>query len=406
MKIVLTTYGSRGDVQPMLALALALQAAGQDVLLAGPPEKAAWARELDCPYVSIGSDVTDYIDGMQNAHSPASALRFIGLVRREIVYQLDTFPRLVAGADLVIGASLVFGLSTVAEMLSIPYRYVCFTPQLLPSRHHPFMAFKQQRFPHWYNRWTWWIEKTADRFNLGGLINRHRRQLGLPLVRDIWTHILGTRGIVASDEFVAPIPADARGSFTQTGYLHLQQPHRRLASLESFLGNGPPPVYAGFGSMPVRDQARNLSLIVEAARCAGRRVIISKFWSGTTPYDRADDVFFIRHYPHLKLFPRTSAIIHHGGAGTTASGIFSGVPQIIVPHILDQYYWGDRIQRAGLGPRPIWRTRLTKGRLARAIAQSTTDKRMHKKVQEASQTARRKDSLGLAVRTLLQAGVV
>lgn len=402
MKIVLTTYGSRGDVQPMIALTLRLKASGHNVLLVGPPEKESWAREMGCPYRPLGSDVTDYIDRMNDAHSVGSAIRFIRLLRREVACQFQAFPNIIAGADLVIGASLVFGLSTVAESMGIPYRYVCFTPQMLPSSHHPFMVFKHQHFPKWYNRMTWQAVKMLDRFNLTRLVNQRRRELRLAPSANIWLHILGSRGIVASDEVVCGIPPDVAPQFTQTGYLHLTQPDCLLEALEIFLEKGPPPVYAGFGSMPVKDQARNVPLIVEAARSAGQRVVISKFWEGRTRYDRAEDVFFIRHYPHMKLFPRMAAVIHHGGAGTTASGVISGVPQVIVPHILDQYYWGDRIRRARLGPKPVWRARLTRPRLAAAIQTCLGDRRIREQACKASRAVQQHDSLDRAVRVLLE----
>ena len=175
MKIVLATFGSRGDVQPMLALSLALKSKGHEVLLAAPPEKAPWAKQLGCPFLPLGSDVTAFIDDMENAHSLRSAIRFVSFLRNELNTQFDLLPKIMAGADLVIGSSLTFALSTLAESMGIAYRYIAFTPQLLPSGYHPFPAFKHQRFPKWYNRMTWQIAAILDQFNLTRLINNHRR---------------------------------------------------------------------------------------------------------------------------------------------------------------------------------------------------------------------------------------
>ena len=124
MKIVLATFGSRGDVQPMLALSLALQAAGNDVLLAAPPEKAGWAEQLGCPFFPLGSDVTAFIDDMEDAHSIRAAVRFVSYMRSELVSHFDVLPKIIEGADLVVGASLAFSLATVAESLGIAYRYI------------------------------------------------------------------------------------------------------------------------------------------------------------------------------------------------------------------------------------------------------------------------------------------
>ena len=263
MKIVLATFGSRGDVQPMLALSLALQRAGHGVLLAAPPEKGAWARRLGCP----------------------------------------------------------------------------FTP-------------------------------------------------------------LGERVLLSSDEAISSAPPDAKPNVFQTGYLHLDQDDRHSAALETFLNAGPPPLYAGFGSMPQKDQKNNIPVMVETARSAERRIVIAKYREtpSTTP---EGDVFFIGNYPHLKLFPRMAAVIHHGGAGTVAAGAASGIPQIVVPHILDQYYWGNRIYRSRLGPEPIWRSRLTARKLARAIDRAVSDQAMKQKAEAVAGMISPRESLNKAIHYLL-----
>jgi UDP:flavonoid glycosyltransferase YjiC (YdhE family) len=307
---------------------------------------------------------------------------------------------MVAGSDLVVGTSLAFGLATVADRLGIPYRYIAFTPQLLPSARHPFMTFKHQGFPEWWNRLTWRMVSAADRINLTRMINDRRRAWGLSPIPDAWPHILSPRVMVAADAEIYPLPPDRETDAAQTGYLHLDQPDVRLPALEAFLDKGPAPVYAGFGSMPRRDQARKVSLLVRAARVAGRRVIIGRFWKGTTPFDRADDVFFLKGYPHLRLFPRMAAVVHHGGAGTTATAAVSGVPQVIVPHILDQYGWADRVWRSGLGPRPVWRSRLTWRRLARALDEALGRESFKEAAAETARGIDRETSLARAVREL------
>lgn len=129
---------------------------------------------------------------------------------------------------------------------------------------------------------TWKLARIADSFNLTLILKRKHKGFGLGPVEDAWLHILGRHVIIASQ-------------------------------------------------------------VVEAARSAGRRAIIARFWEGAAGPSERGDVFFIKGYPHLKLFPRMAAVIHHGGAGTTATSAASGVPQIVVPHVLDQYYWGHRV---------------------------------------------------------------
>ena len=398
MKIILATFGSRGDVQPMLALSLALKSKGHDVLLAAPPEKAAWARRLGCPFHPLGSDVTAFIDNMENAHTLRPAIRFVSFLRNELNTQFDLFPKIIAGSDLLIGSSLTFALATLAESMGIAYRFIAFAPQMLPSGHYPFPAFKHQRLPQWYNRMTWRIARLLDRYNITRLVNYHRRQLGLKLIRDAWRHILGQHVIVASDSTIAKVPPDVlEPAFTQTGYMHLNQPDQQLPELNAFLDAGPAPVFAGFGSMPRRDQIRNTAVIVEAARLSGQRVVISKFWDEPADFSNSDDIFFIRKYPHLKLFPKMAAVIHHGGAGTTATTAISGVPQIIVPHLLDQYYWGNQVYQSQLGPRPIWRSQLTSRKLAAAIQECLSHEQIRQKAMAAAGIINQQDSLEITV---------
>jgi len=320
-----------------------------------------------------------------------------------VICQFDIFPQIIAGADLAVGSSLVFALSTVAESMGIGYRYIGFTPQLLPSGEHPFPACKHHGLPKWYNRMTWRVGRMLDQFNLTWLINKKRRQLGLKPVQDAWLHILGHHVIVASDKVIAKVPQDVEPAFTQTGYMHLDQPDRGLPELEAFLSAGPPPVYAGFGSMPRQDQASNVPMIIHAARSAGKRVVIAKFWDEPSEFSNSDDVFFIRGYPHLKLFPHMAALIHHGGAGTTASSAISGVPQIIVPHLLDQYYWGHQVYRSHLGPKPIWRSKLTSRKLAEAIQECLSNDLIRQKVKTAPEMINPRDSLEMTMREVVKA---
>jgi UDP:flavonoid glycosyltransferase YjiC (YdhE family) len=400
MKIVLCTFGSRGDVQPMIALTLALQSADHDVLLAGPPEKASWINALGCNFQPLGKDVTSFIDSMENAHAIGVGAHFVRFVRAEINAQFDSIPDIIAGADLVLGASLVFSLSSIAEAMGIQYRFIAFAPQLLPSGYHPFLVFKHQGLPGWLNRMGWHLATYLDKLNITRLINTHRRKLGLAPLNSAWQHILGQDIIIASDQELAKVPPDAAISYTQTGYMHLAQPSRHLPDLEAFLSAGPAPVFSGFGSMPKLDQAKTVAMIVEAARNNVRRVVIAKFWDEPSEFSESEDVFFIQKYPHLELFPHMAAVIHHGGAGTTATTARSGVPQIIVPHILDQFYWGNQIHKAGLGPKPIWRSRLTAKKLSQAIEESVTNQVLIRNAKEVGEALRRKDSLGDAVQEI------
>jgi UDP:flavonoid glycosyltransferase YjiC (YdhE family) len=153
--------------------------------------------------------------------------------------------------------------------------------------------------------------------------------------------------------------------------------------------------------MPIRDQIRTVSIIVKAVRLAGQRAIISKFWEKPSEFSKAGDIFFIKRYPHLKLFPNMASAVHRGGAGTTATAAIGGVPQIIVAHLLDQYYWGNQIHQSKLGPTPIWRSKLTSKKLAAAIRECLTDESIQRNARKTADTIKEQDSLELTVSEIL-----
>ncbi len=406
MKIILATCGSRGDVQPMITLCLALQDTGHNALLLGPPEKASWARQLGCSYTAFGKDVTAFIDTMEDVVKPSTALSFISFVREEIRSQFKVLPRLIKNADLVIGSSLMFGLSSIAQAMDIPYRYVAFTPQLFASKNHPFLIFKTQTLPKWLNRLSWKTATMLDRFNTTLLLNQGRKKLGLTPINDAWDHILGKNPIVACDKEIAAIPDDVDRDVVQTGFLHptLLKPER--PDLDQFLEEGSKPVYAGFGSMPPKDQQKNIPLLIAAAKQANIRIIIAKFWEAPYPGPLNEDVFFINAYPHLDLFPKMAAVIHHGGAGTTAAAAISGMPQIIVPHILDQYYHGHKIYTSGMGPKPIWRSKLSKKKLAAALKECLYNPGIKQTAKKVAQKINSKASIKSIVRAIEQTKMI
>ena len=265
-KITLVTCGSRGDVQPILALAIALKSLGHEVLLAAPPENADWVRSYKCPFHPLGNSVEAVLEKVPNAHTIKPAIVFLRFVRQELQVQFSELPAIIRGAHLVLGASLAFGLHTVADSLGIPYGFIALTPQLLRSSQHPFLAIRNHSLPLGLNYLSWQIAKALDAMYLKPLMNRERRRLGLKPIDDSWTHILGSHVMVASDPILGKVPSDVQQDYTQTGYFHLRQPDHLDKNIERFLGAGRPPVFVGFGSMPGRDQKGILPLLVEAAR--------------------------------------------------------------------------------------------------------------------------------------------
>lgn len=399
MKIILATSGSRGDVQPMLALALALQTAGHEVLLLAPPENADWVEGYSCPFRPFGTNFEAFLDEMKDAHTFKAAIIFLRFMRRELEIQFSQLPAIIQKADLILAASLCVAAPTFAELRGIPYRFIAFCPQLLPSRYHPTPTIRNHNLPLWLNRHTWWLDRKADGFLIKSIINKKRDRMGLKPIHSTIDHLLGNPVMVASDQVLSPVPMDVGQDTTQTGYFHLHQTDKLIPDLETFLASGSSPVYVGFGSMPKQDLRGIIRLVMEAGRSAGRRLIIS-IGKDANRLPTSEDCFFADKTPHKRLFPRVSVVVHHGGSGTTATAARAGVPQIIIPHILDQYYWGDRIHRAGLGPRPIRRSHLTAKRLAEAISESLSNDAFRRRAKQVAGIIQGQDSIGHAVRLI------
>ena len=398
-KVVLATYGTRGDIQPLLALALSLGRHGHDVLLAAPPEQVAWIESHGCPSRPLGSDISGWIGRFANVHTIKPLIVFLDFFRQEIRKQFSQLPGIIRDADLALGASLCFGLHSAAAHLDIPYGFVALTPQLLPSSRHPFIAAKSQNLPLWLNRLSWNLARLVDRVNFTAVLNEERRHLGLKPVKDIIGHVLGDHVIVASDSILGGVAPDVRQNTVQTGYFHLDgvDGSGLPEEVDEFLADGPAPVYVGFGSMSTGDEQALVSLILKSLRSVGQRGILAGFRFDLNGLTAAKDCIFVKETNHRSLFPRVAAVVHHGGSGTTAAASRAGVPQVIVPHVLDQHYWGERVYRCGLGPRAIRRSRLTSGRLAKAVYECVSDGKYRRRSAVAAQNIQKQNSLNSAV---------
>jgi UDP:flavonoid glycosyltransferase YjiC (YdhE family) len=254
----------------------------------------------------------------------------------------------------VIVGSSVFTVGTIlSESLKKPYVFIAFCPQMLPSSEHPSPMVKWQTLPRALNRHSWTVNEWAWGLLLQKTLNAARSTLGLPPVTRTWESLIGSHPIVACDPALAVAPTDYPLAVTQVGAMFAQQTEALSPELESFLQAGPPPVYIGFGSMSDPNPQKTTERIIEAAKRAEVRAVISKGWARLGAEAVPRDVLLIGPEPHTKLFPRCAAVVHHGGAGTTHAAARAGVPQVLMPQLLDQFYWADRVQRVGIGPTKV-----------------------------------------------------
>jgi sterol 3beta-glucosyltransferase len=260
----------------------------------------------------------------------------------------------------------------------------------------------QSPFSQRYNRLTYDMIQRLQWFLLGGARNEiATKHLGLPKskFKDFQALLATTPALTVVSKHVFPRPSDWPEHFQVTGYLFDDDPQwTPPQDLVDFLEAGESPVYIGFGSMPDSKPEQTTDLIIKAVQRSGKRAIILKGWAGFGKADVPDNIHILKYAPHSWLFPKMAAVIHHGGAGTTASGLRAGVPTVIVPHSGDQPYWGRVVKELGVGTAPIPRKKITVDKLAAAIQEATSNRIMQGNTVVLGQQISGEDGVGEAVK--------
>ncbi|MBW4518768.1 MAG: glycosyltransferase [Scytolyngbya sp. HA4215-MV1] len=351
MRILLSTIGSRGDVQPLVAIALALQALNQEVRLCVPPDFCDWIESLGMLVIPIGPELCSTGRANPTAARPTLEQRR-QMMADTVATQFETIAAVAQGCDVIVGATaLQIAAPSIAEKIGIPYVFVAYCPIVLPSPHHapPVLGMLGDApIPTKNDYRDLWVQD-AHRWNdlWGSLLNSHRASLGLMPVSDVRRHILTDQPWLAADPVLAPWPEPLDQSVFQPGAWILPDERPLSPELEAFLDAGEPPVYFGFGSIRAPE---NLSqVMITSARSLGRRAIISRGWANLPLVDNKPDCWVIGEVNQQALFKRVAAVVHHGGAGTTTTATLAGAPQVVIPQMYDQHYWAQRIHKLGIG---------------------------------------------------------
>lgn len=370
MRIVLAADGTRGDVQPMIELSVRLAGAGHDIVLCASTDFAAQAASRGVRFVSGGSSPREFLAehaGVIERHPVRALSEAIRYLRQHFETRLAALVDLARGADLVVGAGAEMAASSAAEAAGAAYRYVVYCPAMFPSREHGPIFTPWQGLPGWVNRALWPLVIRPLTWSLRGVLGPARCRLGLGPRADMLSLLFGSRPLLAVDPSLARAPGDAPFPVDQTASLHPLEGDPLPAKLESFLEAGRPPVYLGFGSMPDPDPAGTTRTLVDAVTRVGCRAVISAGWAELGEGPLPDGVLAIEAVSHPTLFPRCAAVVHHGGAGTTTTAARAGVPQLVVPHIADQFYWARRVAHLGVSVPAMARRRLDAAGLAAAL---------------------------------------
>ena len=387
MKVLLVATGSRGDTQPMLALGCGLQEAGHEVRLAGSPDFRDWAERLGLTFDDVGRPIQTWLsEYAPNIDKPLALALSLGRdAGPETEAQFDDLEKVfdIFDPDVVIAASVMLAAQSFAQARDLPYRHVAFCPQTIPSTLHPPPVVTWQNHSPTANKFYWWIQRVAFNFLAKRRINRRRKRMGLPRVRSVYDHILDDGVMLACDEVLGAIPNDTDLDVFQSSAWQLGAPETVLPpALKAFLETGDPPVYVGFGSMPDASPRETTALLSEVCQAAGVRMVIMKGWANLGSDELPESVFVTDPIDHRLLFKHMSTIVHHGGAGTTAAASRSGMPQLIVPHLLDQYWWAKHVEALGIAPKSIHRRDLSVQNLAAALVTCRTDEGIKTRARE------------------------
>lgn len=413
MRITIFAAGSRGDVQPCIVLGKALQRAGFNVLLAAPENFASFVQENNLRFHPLRGDVQAVMAGEtgrefmeRGSANPLQSIRtmrkMVGAVAMQMAEDACSACR---GSEALISLGIFAPFAqSIAEIQGTRLIYVEPTP-LLPTRAFPAPGWLVQRnLGGLHNRlagvamlhviWQWYRVS----------VNSFRRRYGLTAysAADFMHNLRSTPLLGAYSTQVVPRPSDWPNSAHITGYwLPDRSPGWQPApELEAFLEAGEPPVYVGFGSMSGQAPERLAQIVLEALAKIKRRGLLLTGWGGMRALAVPKNVLVIDSAPHGWLFPRMAAVVHHGGAGTTAEGLRSGVPSVILPFMMDQPFWGERVRALGAGPEPIPIKKLTAERLAEAINLAVSQPEIKQRAAGLGEAIRAEDGIGRALEVI------
>jgi vancomycin aglycone glucosyltransferase len=370
MRALLAAVGTRGDVQPTLALALELRKLGHAVRLCISPNFVGWAQSLGLEARPMGVEMR--MPAQRSGTTPKLTPEELRRLRESmpdlITDQFETLGAAAEGCDVILGANAhQYAAPSIAEHAGIGCVTAVYAPVALPSASlapppkpgqaagaAPRASIEEQ----WRDTAQAWNERALER------INRNRDRLGLSPIDDVLDYVLTDHPWLAADAVLAPVPDTPGREVFQTGTWVLADGTPLPPDVQAFLERGEPPIFAGFGSMPAAgDTSRRL---IDAARAVGRRIIVSRGWADLDLIDEARDCMAVGEVSHDLLLPRVAAVVHHGGAGTTATAARAGVPQVITPMFNDQFYWASRIVDLGIGATTPYAT-LTEESLTAAL---------------------------------------
>lgn len=410
MHIAVCNVGSRGDIQPFVALAVGLIEAGHQVKFITTENFAPFLAQYHIPIHPLPLDFQALLEGklgremMDSGKNPVAFFSAFQKMTETMTTTVGpAFLDAFKDVDLIVsGNGVSMGLVSFAQKYNIPLVHALLQPMHttgdFPNPFFPELPFQSSL----YNRFTMDIVTRLMWLFLRSHLNRMRREyLDLPrqTYREVMDYIDHSTVLMGFSPQVVSPASDWKASVHVTGYWFLEavdkwQPPQ---SLIHFLDAGTRPVYIGFGSMNTEDPQATAQIALDALAKSGQRGIFLTGWGGLSAKSIPETVYMIDSVPHDWLFSRMSAIIHHGGAGTTAAALRAGVPTMVVPFMADQPYWGKRLAALGVSPGVISIKKLNVDNLAAAISRMVSDKSMQVRAAEIGTAIRAENGVAEAV---------
>lgn len=416
MRIAIIAPGSRGDVQPYLALGKGLKDAGHDVRILTHENFASLVKTSQLEFWSLRGNVQEVAESqemrelLEKGNFLAIAAFQANAAKHAAIEWAEDGMAACAEMDMLLAGigGLYIGIS-LAEKMKIPLiqaHSIPFTPTknfpgaLFPAT--PLELASVNYLSHHITRQIMWQSfRVADKVMRQAVLGLPSAPFFGPYRSSALENMPVLYGFSPS---VIPQPTDWDTDKKITGYwfLDAEEAWQPSSDLVDFLNNGSAPIYIGFGSMSNRNPEETAELVIKAVHLSQQRAILFSGWSGLHIHDLPDSVFLLNAVPHAWLFPRVAAVVHHGGAGTTAAGLKAGVPTIIIPFFGDQPFWGTRVAALGVGPKPIPRKSLTSENLAQALQEAITNEAMRQRASNLGSKIRAEDGVASAVETIQQ----
>lgn len=404
MRITIIALGSRGDVQPLVALGVGLRAVGHRVRLSSFESFAPLATQYGLDFHPVAGDAQAIVElsaqmGLLEARNPLKLMR---AMRDSYAQLVDDYINAFSAdalqdSEIIINQlpGAIFGRD-LAEALRVPHLCAAVIP-LTPTRVFANPLLFQHSHGGLFNRATYAVSEQMLWGLFRGAIGRFRRKLGLPRTSLLFP---ASRYPVINgfSTHVIPKPPDWGDHVHITGYWRLPEGDwQPPPDLTEWLGAGTAPVFIGFGSMPIRDKAATTQVLVKALHLSGQRGVLSRGWGDLGDEALPESIRVIDYVPFGWLLPRMAAVIHHGGSGTTGAALSSGVPSMVVPFAADQPFWGERTHTLGVGLPPLPIRHLTAERLAAAITALVSSATMRERATALGANLRAEDGVARAV---------